>query len=58
MREWIIGRNPVYEVLRVERRHCFNLLIAQGAQEKGKLVEIIRLATKIKVKIDYVQRSR
>jgi 23S rRNA (guanosine2251-2'-O)-methyltransferase len=58
MREWIIGRNPVYEVLRVDRRQSFILLIAQGAQEKGRLVDIIRLAANRKVKIEYVQRSR
>lgn len=58
MREWIIGRNPVYEVLRVERRQCFHLLISQGAQEKGRLVEIIRLASNRNLKVEYVTRSQ
>jgi 23S rRNA (guanosine2251-2'-O)-methyltransferase len=58
MREWIVGRNPVYEVLRVERRHCFKLLIAQGVQEKGRLIDIIRLASNQKLIIEYVSRSR
>ncbi|GAF97948.1 unnamed protein product, partial [marine sediment metagenome] len=36
MREWIYGRNPVYEVLRADRRQVFQLLIAQGALSKGR----------------------
>ena len=44
MKEWVFGRNPVYEVLRAQRRHVFRLLVAEGAQEKGRLVEILRLA--------------
>ena len=44
MREWISGRNPVYETLRAGRRHVFNLLLASGAHEKGRLMDIIKLA--------------
>jgi 23S rRNA (guanosine2251-2'-O)-methyltransferase len=58
MREWIIGRNPVYEVLNIGRRQCFNLLVAQGAQEKGRLAEIIQLAINQNLRIEYVTRSR
>lgn len=43
MREWIVGRNPVYEVLRAGRRDVFRLRVAQGVQEKGRLSEILRI---------------
>jgi 23S rRNA (guanosine2251-2'-O)-methyltransferase len=58
MREWISGRNPVYEVLRAGRREPYRLLIAEGAQEKGRLAEIVRLSASRKVPIERVSRSR
>jgi len=58
MKEWIYGRNPVYEVLRVSRRQPFRLFIAQGAQEKGRLEEILRLGSDRKVPVERVPRSR
>ena len=58
MKEWIYGRNPVYEVLRVSRRQPFRLFIAQGAQEKGRLEEILRLGSDRKVPVELVPRSR
>jgi 23S rRNA (guanosine2251-2'-O)-methyltransferase len=58
MREWITGRNPVFEVLRAHRRQPFNLKIAQGIQEKGRVEEIKRLCQERKVPIEQVQRSR
>ena len=39
MKEWIVGRNPVYEVLRARRRQNFRLWVARGAEEKGRLAE-------------------
>ena len=44
MKEWNLGRNPVYECLRAGRRHVFRLLYASGVEEKGRLVEILSLA--------------
>ena len=44
MREWITGRNPVYEVLRAKRRHVFRLVLARGIKMEGQLPEILRLA--------------
>jgi len=44
MREWISGRNPVYEVLRAKRRHVFRLVLARGIKLEGQLPEILRLA--------------
>ena len=56
MSEWITGRNPVYEVLRGHRRQSERLWIAQGAQEQGRLAEIINLARSENVAIKYVNR--
>ncbi len=58
MKEWITGRNPVYEVLRAGRRQPFHLLIAEGAQEKGRLAEILSLAEKKRIPIERVPRQR
>ena len=58
MKEWIVGRNPVYEVLRANRRHSFRLKISQSAGEKGRLAEILLLSTKQKVPVDRVNRDQ
>jgi 23S rRNA (guanosine2251-2'-O)-methyltransferase len=43
MREWIYGRNPVFEVLRAGRRQAFQLFVAEGTQRKGRLLDILNL---------------
>jgi 23S rRNA (guanosine2251-2'-O)-methyltransferase len=58
MREWILGRNPVFEVLQTRRRQVFGLLAAGGAEEKGRLAEILSLAYKRRIPIERVQRQR
>jgi 23S rRNA (guanosine2251-2'-O)-methyltransferase len=58
MKEWILGRNPIYEVLRARRRHVFRLLIARGVEEKGRLTEIMRLAQARKLQIERVHRQQ
>lgn len=58
MREWITGRNPVYETLRARRRTCFRLLVAQGVQEKGRLLEILQFCQQRRISIEYVPRPR
>jgi 23S rRNA (guanosine2251-2'-O)-methyltransferase len=58
MREFIYGRNPVYECLRAGRRQAFRLQVAEGVQEKGRLVEILALASKAKVPLEKLARSR
>jgi 23S rRNA (guanosine2251-2'-O)-methyltransferase len=58
MREWISGRNPVYEVLRSGRRQSFRLQIAQGVKEKGRVHEIIALCTAARVPIEHVPRRQ
>lgn len=44
MKEWITGRNPVFEVLRAHRRHFFQLLISRGSFQRGRIPEILSLA--------------
>jgi 23S rRNA (guanosine2251-2'-O)-methyltransferase len=58
MREWIAGRNPVYEVLLARRRQVFRLQVADGVQEKGRLSEILKLSAGRKLKVERVPRSR
>lgn len=56
MREWLYGRNPIYETLRANRRQVFELRIAKGAQEKGRLSEIIDLCRSANIPVTYVSR--
>jgi len=58
MKEFIYGRNPVYETLRARRRDVFRLQVAEGVQEKGRMVEILDLAAKRKIPLERVQRAR
>lgn len=57
MNEWLYGRNPIYETLRAKRRKVLGLQVAQGAQEKGRLAEIIGLARKSGVPVRFVPRQ-
>ncbi len=58
MKEWITGRNPVYEALRARRRQFFRLLIAEGAQEKGRLEEILQIGASARIPVERVDRPR
>lgn len=58
MKEWIVGRNPVYEVLRAGRRNFFRLHVATGVEEKGRLSEILRMAAGHKVPVVRVGRQQ
>ena len=58
MREWIYGRNPVYEVLRADRRQVFQLLIAQGALSKGRLADILEICQDKHLPVEHVPRTR
>ncbi len=58
MKEWIVGRNPVYEVLRAGRRHVFRLLAARGVEDKGHLAEIFKLAPQRRLKVEWVNRPQ
>ena len=51
MKEFIYSRNAVYETLRSRRRDVFRLLVAEGVQEKGRMVEILQMAGERKIPI-------
>jgi 23S rRNA (guanosine2251-2'-O)-methyltransferase len=57
MREWIWGRNPVYETLRAKRRQFFELRMALGLKKDQRLDQIITLAKKTKIPITSVPKS-
>jgi 23S rRNA (guanosine2251-2'-O)-methyltransferase len=58
MKEFIYGRNPVYETLRAWRRDVFRLFLAEGVQQKGHLIDILDLAEKRRIPVERVARSR
>lgn len=58
MKEHIYSRNAVYETMRARRRQVFSIEIAEGAQEKGKLAEIIKLAKEQGIKVSRAPRGR
>ena len=58
MKEFIYSRNAVYETLRAKRRDVFKIQIAEGAQEKGKLSEILKMAKERRIPVERLQRGR
>ena len=58
MKEWIVGRNPVYEVLRAERRAVFRFLVAQKADKKRHLGDAVNIASQRGINIEYVPRTQ
>jgi 23S rRNA (guanosine2251-2'-O)-methyltransferase len=57
MKEWLYGRNAIYETMRARRRQFFRLKLAQGVEEKGHLTDIIRMASALKLPIERVARG-
>lgn len=58
MKEFIYSRNAVYETLRAKRREVFRILIAEGAQEKGRLDDILRVAKERKIPVERIARPK
>jgi 23S rRNA (guanosine2251-2'-O)-methyltransferase len=58
MKEFIYSRNAVYEALRAKRRPIFKIQISEGAQEKGRLADILRMAKELNIPVERVQRGR
>ena len=58
MKEFIYGRNAVYETLRAKRREFFGLEIADGVKEAGRISEILELAALNKVGANLVPRTK
>lgn len=57
MREWLYGRNPVYESLRAGRRNFFQLHLAEGNEKQKVLTEIEELCRRKKVPIRTVKKD-
>ena len=58
MKEFIYSRNAVYETLRAKRRDVFKIQVAEGAQEKGHLKEILEFAKARRIPVERVPRVR
>lgn len=58
MKEFLYSRHAVYEVLRSNRRQVFEIQLAEGVQEKGKIEQILKLANEQKIKVSRVPRGR
>jgi 23S rRNA (guanosine2251-2'-O)-methyltransferase len=56
MADLLYGRNAVREALRAQRRTFQRLLVSSGAQEAGTLGEVVKLAEKVGVPIERVDR--
>jgi len=58
MKEFIYSRNAVYETLRAKRREIFKIELADNVQIKGKLAEIMSLASQGKIQVVKAPRTR
>src|SRR5688500_7970717 len=58
MKEFIYSRNAVYEALRAKRSDVFKIQVSEGAQEKGRLAEILKMAKDRRIPVETVQRGR
>jgi len=57
MREWIYGRNPVYETIIANRRNILQLIVREGVQEKGRLTQIVQICNRKNIRIKRVNRQ-
>ena len=58
MKEYIYSRNAVYETLRARRREIFKIELADNVQIKGRLAEIMALASQRKIQVLKAPRVR
>lgn len=58
VKEWIIGRNPVLEVLQARRRQVYRILLATGVEEKGRIADLRRMADSRRIVVERVPRER
>jgi len=58
MKEFIYSRNAVYETLRAKRRDIFKIELADNVQIKGRLAEIMALASQRKIQVVKGPRAR
>ena len=58
MKEWIIGRNPVFETLVAERRNIFRLLVSENIIKKGRIADILDLSAGRKLHVQRIPRHQ
>ena len=58
MREFIYGRNPVFETLRAGRRDCFQLYLRDGVKEDDRIRKILRLCKEKKIPVRSVPKQK
>ena len=58
MKEFIYSRNAVYETLRAKRREVFKIELGDNVQVKGRLAEIMTLASQRKIPVSKVKRAQ
>ncbi|MBN1265002.1 MAG: 23S rRNA (guanosine(2251)-2'-O)-methyltransferase RlmB [Anaerolineales bacterium] len=56
--EFLYGRHAVYETLQAGRRGIYQILVAEGATEKGLLAEIINIAGERNIPVHRVDRQK
>jgi 23S rRNA (guanosine2251-2'-O)-methyltransferase len=57
MKEWLWGRNPIYETLRSNRRGVFQLRISEGSKIEGRMNDILRLANERSIPVSRVPKD-
>lgn len=57
MKEWITGRNPIYEVLRAKRRQASRLVLVRGIRTEGQIPQILQMAQERKLIIEEAPRD-
>ncbi len=58
MKEWLTGRNPVFEALAAKRRQAFKLLIAKSIRSEGRVDEILQMVRERNLPFQTVERDR
>lgn len=58
MAEWIVGRNPVLEVLRANRRELYQVAAAKNLTVDDQIQRIFNLAADLQVPVNRVHRSQ
>lgn len=58
MKEWITGRNPVFEMLSAKRRQVFRLLVAEGMKSDSRIDAILKIVRSYKIQVEAVNRTR
>jgi 23S rRNA (guanosine2251-2'-O)-methyltransferase len=57
MKEWLYGRNAVYETLMANRRQFYRLKLANGLEERGHLKDILRMVSYYHLPVEHVTRQ-